>query len=263
MVFRSNPERDWRRLGEIDPYYGVLSTDRFRTENLTEQAKRDFFETGVAHVELCLEILQRVFAFRPHGRALDFGCGVGRLTCAMAPFFSQVVGLDISPGMLSEARAQAQNKGLTTVTFDLSTNDRLLGPSQYDFVHSYLVLQHVPVKRGEEIVEKMIIALKADGVGAIHLTYGGYSKTRAMIKNVLVLRYLGNLLLQRAWNYPTMQMNNYGLDRIIDLLGDHKIEQFFVHRVDDFGHYGAFIFFRKVQGEEAMSPWSNPMRKTV
>ena len=39
------------------------------------------------------------------GRALDFGCGAGRLTRALAARFESVVGVDVADAMLDKARA--------------------------------------------------------------------------------------------------------------------------------------------------------------
>ena len=38
------------------------------------------------------------------GKALDFGCGVGRLSQALADYFDRVVGADVSPTMIGLAR---------------------------------------------------------------------------------------------------------------------------------------------------------------
>ena len=40
-----------------------------------------------------------------HGTALDFGCGVGRLTHALAPHFERTYGVDVSSTMIEQAQA--------------------------------------------------------------------------------------------------------------------------------------------------------------
>ncbi len=39
-----------------------------------------------------------------HGDVLDLGCGIGRVAAALAPHVRSVLGLDIAPGMIAEAR---------------------------------------------------------------------------------------------------------------------------------------------------------------
>lgn len=40
-------------------------------------------------------------------RVLDFGCGIGRVALALAPHVADVVGVDISPAMVAQARERA------------------------------------------------------------------------------------------------------------------------------------------------------------
>jgi SAM-dependent methyltransferase len=87
-------DRDWEKWGSSDPYFGVLSTNRFRQKHLSEETREEFFETGEEHVRMILETLRRVFdpEFTP-GKILDFGCGVGRLLIPFARRQSYVVGV--------------------------------------------------------------------------------------------------------------------------------------------------------------------------
>lgn len=42
---------------------------------------------------------------------LDFGCGIGRVARALAPKAARVIGLDLSPGMIAEARRRSAGLG--------------------------------------------------------------------------------------------------------------------------------------------------------
>ena len=91
----------WKKWGDIDPYYGVLSRKEFRRENL-EANKDAFFRSGESHVEKVLEFLEE--PTEGWGAVIDFGCGTGRLLLPFAKRFKHAVGLDISEGMLAETR---------------------------------------------------------------------------------------------------------------------------------------------------------------
>ncbi len=54
---------------------------------------------------------------RPDDIALDVATGTGFTALAFAPHLRAVIGLDVSPGMLAQARRQAEEQGLTNVTF--------------------------------------------------------------------------------------------------------------------------------------------------
>jgi SAM-dependent methyltransferase len=81
----------------------------------------------------------------PAGRtaALDFGCGAGRLTQALAARFDGCLGVDISPRMIALARELNQQG--TRCRFLVNAEDSLagLGSNGFDFVYSNLVLQHL------------------------------------------------------------------------------------------------------------------------
>lgn len=98
----SESRRSWRKWGEVDPYFGVVSHDRFRRAALDESARRDFFIGGEAHVERVMALVEDGPVSFERGSVLDFGCGVGRLLLPFARRFEHAVGIDISEGMLRE-----------------------------------------------------------------------------------------------------------------------------------------------------------------
>lgn len=268
MRIKANPERDWHKFGELDPYYGVLTSDKYKNENITEATKEHFFYTGVEHMRTCLDVAKTHFSLPSRGRALDFGCGVGRLTCAMAPYFLEVVGLDISPAMLTEARKESTKRALNNIVYDVSTEESRYAPDSYDFIHSFLVFQHIPVPKGEYIIKKLLGSLKCHGVGAIHLTYGKahgaiVARFDEVLKNFSPLRAIRNLALGRNWNYPAMQLNCYNMSTIFEILYDQNITKLLIHHVDDGANAGLYVFFQKPDRTAAPPPWSNPHPKVL
>jgi hypothetical protein len=73
MVLQIPAEEEWKTLGQLDPYFGVLSDSRFRMENLNQTVRDEFFATGIWHVNNVLDVLKTDFGFVPRGTALDFG----------------------------------------------------------------------------------------------------------------------------------------------------------------------------------------------
>lgn len=77
-------------------------------------------------------------------KALDIGCGTGRLVRGLAPFFESVEGIDISQEMIQKAKSD--NKGIGNILFSLG-NGVNLGEDKdsfFDFVYSFIVFQHIP-----------------------------------------------------------------------------------------------------------------------
>jgi SAM-dependent methyltransferase len=172
---------EWEKWGARDPYYGVLTHDRFRSERMTADAYRDFFETGRGHVREVLASCRRYFGtgFEPR-RVLDFGCGVGRLLIPFSEVSSSVVGVDISDSMLAEARRNCARFGVTNAEFVRSDDELSAVKGRFDLVHSAIVLQHIEsAERGLDIIARMVSLILPGGVAAIHVTYGrNYGRCR-------------------------------------------------------------------------------------
>ena len=167
----NNSDRDWEVFGKTDPYFAVLTAPEYHGQ-LTGEARAKFFESGEKHIETMLSIIRGRLdpAFAPV-RALDFGCGVGRLLVALATRCRDVTGVDISPSMLAEARRNCDAAGATNVRLVQGDDELSSVTGSFDFIHSYIVLQHIPVERGELLVRKLAAMLAPDGVAMVHVTY--------------------------------------------------------------------------------------------
>jgi 2-polyprenyl-3-methyl-5-hydroxy-6-metoxy-1,4-benzoquinol methylase len=136
-------------------------------------------------------------------RALDFGCGVGRIALPLAERCEHVYGLDVSPAVLREADRMAKHLNLTNVEWlDASAVDQLAG--SYDLLLSFYVFQHIPSREGERIFAKLVQGLRPGGVAAVHFTIRP-SKPR----------------LDKS--YPYMLVNSYSLNRLMRLLAENGI----------------------------------------
>lgn len=74
-------------------------------------------------------------------RALDLGCGAGRLSVALAGRFGEVDAIDLSGAMIELARARRSRPNITYRQADLLDVD---GAGRYDFILSVMTLHHVP-----------------------------------------------------------------------------------------------------------------------
>jgi SAM-dependent methyltransferase len=245
---KNDSDRDWERLGETDPYFAVLTAPQYHGE-LSELDRKAFFASGEAHVAQVLAIVRDRLdpTFAPE-RALDFGCGVGRIVIPLAERCREVTGVDVSPAMLAEARKNCGSVGAENVQLLLS-DDRLSAiTGVFDFVHSYIVLQHIPVSRGEKIVGALVNRLAANGVGVFHATY-----ERAPVTSLRRLVYWARTQIpggQWAFNivrgHPpresVMQMNRYSVTRLLDILWRGGCSEVHV-RFSDHGEYRGVLLF--------------------
>ena len=93
-------QRHWDTFGRTDPFWAIL-TDPSRRGNKWDPAS--FFATGRDEVAAHMAEATRLGVPQARRRALDFGCGAGRLTQALADHFDAVVGVDVAPSMVALA----------------------------------------------------------------------------------------------------------------------------------------------------------------
>lgn len=221
MNLRADPNATWKWYGENDPYYGVLADSKFR---MTE-TRAQFFATGEEYVQSLLRMIrQHSDGDLAFDRVLDFGCGVGRVLIPLARISSSAIGVDISPGMLREASTNSTAAGLKNVSLVASLAD---AGGSYDFIHSSLVFQHMPVRIGLQAILQLCQKLSVRGIMLIQLALGhrkSFSRTvsywlRCHVPGINPLvNPLFNILRGRPARLPMMQMNVYPINEVLTLV---------------------------------------------
>lgn len=215
-------DREWQKWGEKDPYYGVLTAPEYRKSVLNEEKLDEFFQSGERDLEDVFSLVQRLKPGFTSETVLDYGCGVGRVLIAMTKRFQSVTGIDVSPAMLSEATHNLDSRGITNFRLRLNSEMDNIQNESYDFVHSYIVLQHIPAKDGEQIVRQLLRVLKFGGIGAIHVTFERQASIRKKLSSVLrrvrMLHLLMNFLQNKPTGDPSMRMTEYSLNEIYSIL---------------------------------------------
>jgi SAM-dependent methyltransferase len=252
----------WEAWGSRDPYYGVITDPKFRSAALTPEAREAFFRSGhdhVAHVMATIRVhIDPEFAPR---RVLDFGCGVGRVLGGLAEIAPEVLGIDVSPSMLAEARRNCDDHGISHVQLALSDDDLSNVEGDFDLVHTFIVLQHLEIARGRRLFQQLLRRIRPGGVGALHVTFGlamldqTFGKPPATTAiQAPPARGIGWIRPRTAppspkppddQADPEMQMNWYNMSELMYLLKAEGAEHFFAELTDHGGALGAFLFFRR------------------
>ncbi|WP_298399388.1 class I SAM-dependent methyltransferase [Sphingobium sp.] len=235
----ADTDRDWRKWAETDPYFSVTTAPEYRRDRVDIDA---FLYTGEAYIVQRLAILERQLGPVARGRALDFGCGVGRVTLPMALLFDQVTGLDVAPAMLAEAEMLKQRQDAPNAHFALSDDRLSAAGHDYDFVHSSIVFQHIPVARGLPLIGRLLDRVAVGGVASIHVALrrgdtpwrAAFYRARTRIPGV---QKLSHWLRGKRADEPMMQMNEYPASAIFAMM--HR--RGFGQAVVDVERHGRFL----------------------
>src|SRR5262245_58955819 len=133
--------RTWDTLGEQDALWAILTQPGTRGGGWDVER---FFGSGREQVDGALRLVEEEVGWSiPSGRALDFGCGVGRLAQALCARFDQVDGVDIAASMIRGA--ERFNRFGERCRYHLNQRDdlSLFEDRSFDFIYSTYVFQHM------------------------------------------------------------------------------------------------------------------------
>jgi SAM-dependent methyltransferase len=157
-------KREWEELANVDPLWAILTSPERRGGGWELS---EFFDTGDAEIAEVLEIVDGLGEPVRRGRALDFGCGVGRLSRSLSMRFHDTIGLDISEGMVKLARELNEDRPNCVFVVNPSPDLAQFDSDSFDFVYSALVLQHMPsLEVVESYIEEFMRVLRPGGVAA-------------------------------------------------------------------------------------------------
>jgi SAM-dependent methyltransferase len=155
----------YERLAAIDPAIAVAAYS-FGDAALLDRATEEL-----------VGLLRRWDLLGPGASVVDVGCGIGRLAARIAPRAGRVLGLDLSPAMLAEARARCGH--LPGVRFELA-DGRSLRPAEDGSADLVLAVDTMPSARmagadaAEALQAAMARALAPGGrILVMNYSYGG------------------------------------------------------------------------------------------
>ena len=154
-------------------------------------------------------------------RAIEIGCGVGRLTLPMAERFAEVIGVDIAPSMIHKLAEYSREAGVPNVRGFLS-EEAWWKQGTADLVYSLIVFQHIdrePVIA--EYFRRIATCLSPTGV-----CYAQFD-TRARTAAYYGLRMLPDALLPTPWRKGIRRVRRRPADlrNLLDSCGLAVVEE--------------------------------------
>jgi len=199
-------QRNWDEMGRRNPFTAVLTTKlRWDVD--------EFFETGRREIECLIRELGTLDAGFARGRALDFGCGVGRLTQPLAAYYDEVIGVDIAPSMIDKADELNRQGERCRYVLNEEDNLRVFPDRYFDLIYSNITLQHVKPVHALNYVKEFLRVLSRDGLLVFHMPSERTGKNALDYLPRRTSAFLQRLLLGGA-----MEMHGIEKNTLIDLI---------------------------------------------
>jgi 2-polyprenyl-3-methyl-5-hydroxy-6-metoxy-1,4-benzoquinol methylase len=236
---RDRAADDWEILAQQEPFFAVLTEERFLRDQMSDGDREAFFASGEADIAYLFGLITGLITGFTPKSVLDFGCGVGRLTRALARRVERVAGVDAAPSMLRLAR-----ENVPEATFSAQIPDQT-----FDLIVSLIVFQHIPVRRGEALLDELLHHLEIGGVAAVHVTFRRPGSSlrrmaRAVRARVPLVHRIAQLLRHER-PMPYMQMNEYDQARVFTIMRRHGCGEPRIVPTNHGGIEGAIVIARR------------------
>ena len=130
----------WEDWGAVDPLYAILTDPRYRHGG---GDLGEFLAGGGGTIDMVLTEAAAAGVTPAPRAALDFGCGIGRLTWALGEHFDSVIGLDVAASMVHRARQLHAGRPSCSFVQQHESDLRQYPDATFDCVVCLLVLQHL------------------------------------------------------------------------------------------------------------------------
>jgi ubiquinone/menaquinone biosynthesis C-methylase UbiE len=159
-----NLEKHWDAFGRINPMGAILTENRLAVPWDRQWDAKAFFETGVREIDHVMEYAATLPVNFARQRALDFGCGIGRLTQGLAAHFSEIHGVDIAPSMIKAASQFNCYGERCHYHLNPASDLRLFPDDHFGFIYSNIVLQHMEPRYSQKYIQEFIRVLVRGGL---------------------------------------------------------------------------------------------------
>ena len=154
-------QKNWDAYGRKDPLFAIVS---WADKKDNKWDLEEFLQLGVQEVDALLDYIATLNRPLQRGHALDFGCGVGRLTQALAAHFDRVAGVDIAPSMIEQARRINRFGEKCQYHLNERSDLRLFPDRQFDFIYTNITLQHMEPRYSKGYLLEFLRILKPGGL---------------------------------------------------------------------------------------------------
>lgn len=223
---------DWDTFGKMDPLWAVISWPEKRGGKWDVE---ELYRLGREEVGRILDEVALLELPLRKQRALDFGCGVGRLSEALAAHFDRVTGLDIAPSMVDYARLHTRSGGRVEYLVNETDDLGRFKDGEFDFILSSITLQHVPQPFISGYLREFVRVLAPGGMLVFQLPAKAAATVKGCLWRLLPRSAVASMLRRKNRLPVSMQMNAIPRVRVESILRQAGAEVVSVRRDTEAG----------------------------
>lgn len=248
----------WDHWGRKDPLWAIL-TEEEKSHNRWEL--NDFFKTGINEIDNIIPFAESQGINFTYGKALDFGCGVGRLTQALANYFKKVYGVDIAQSMINLADKYNLHKDNCKYLLNEREDLKIFPDNNFDFIISLITLQHIEPKFSKNYIIEFLRILSKNGLLVFQMPSDPTKSKKYIRRGLLhIIKKLGfyptykrfkSFIFRREKDdyYGVMKMYGINKDEMIDFLKENGAKIIVAKQDIRAGPYwSSYLYFVKKSG---------------
>lgn len=244
----------WDNNAKLDAMWAALTKPGGRGNWTAE----DFFESGRKEIQTVMnELHNRGCKISGSEKtALDFGCGIGRLTQALCEYFDETLGIDISSEMIMQANEYNMHGDICKYIVNNSHDLNIISGNTIDFIYSRLVLQHIPISVIQNILHDFMRILKPGGIACFQLPSSFKKEITWLHKyriNYHIDYYLKSPLyyLKLIKQKPMkMHLNYLSFEAVLDIITDGKGQLLTVKKDSSLSAHESLVYFVEKKYED-------------
>jgi len=163
----SEMKRDWNQYADSDPYFAIIRDPNKKGK----WDEKEFYHLGENEANGILDKCKALKFPKKKNMALDFGCGIGRLTEPLSKHFTKVIGIDISDHMLDLAKEHTEKSKIKNIDYKDITHLSSIKSNSMDLIVTRFVLEHIPPNLAKKYIKEFTRILKPNGIATFEVPF--------------------------------------------------------------------------------------------
>ena len=226
MYFR-HLKYKWQKFGLIDPLWSILALDNKYGRKWEVE---EFFRTGEKEIAELTKTIDAISPDFKKRRALDFGCGVGRLTQPLSSAYETVCGIDVAPSMIDLAKKYNRHCNCRYI-LNARPDLKIFSDGNFDLIYSNITLQHMEKKFMIGYLREFFRILDDGGILVFQIAGEPKEKPRSSFLREVIKKIIPFFVLDeyRRLRYGRLNMDIYGLKKaevyeLVDSFGGRVVK---------------------------------------